>query len=877
MNKNYLFAIMTMAALAACSGDDLGEREQSIAPGTRINFSVTADESTRGTRIGSAADISSFGVTAIKAPKAATDEQLAQLTPDFFYNLPATRNANDVFDITQDYYWPTADEKLFFYAYTPFATNGNANGIVLSESSTPGPQRITFTASSDVESQVDFMTAYSPTTSFTTVSGAAKKAAVPMAFTHELTAIRFVIGEQWLEGKIKSVAIKNVHGKGTLTVGTHDWEWVDENNQALTATDNFVYTINKTGVEGTDGEEFLDLSQYFLMIPQTFDGESPALLEIVYQDNTYDYTVTSSLANSVWERNKTIVYTLSSHELTKLRVGTLGYPTTPAGAPRTTWQNGDQVGLYVVKSAEGNGKELRYTNIPVTYQNGSWSVDHTTDQGVVYQLSGDSYYFYYPYRATPTGYPIDGNKKDATADEFFSQVIDAKTVQENQSDINNFLDSDLQVAKGTHDADIASTINATMKRKVGLANIILGSDQAKKLVTYTNNDAGTVNETGNVVATSSFSNRIPFNNSSNGYFAYIKAGVSTSFGSSTTAKDAWEDNLNFTVPAGADDWSQTQTAHSDRRNWDYVNAIWNYSYTSDNYYTWTPAAQSTYNYTIECWGAQGGNYNSTYQGGKGGYTKGTISLNTTLASHLYVYTGQHPSDQSLTAGWNGGGAGTSKANSDGLQTGYGGGGATDIRLVSGDWNDFTSLKSRIMVAGAGGATGYWIHDVTQCGIAGYGGGISGGGGTDSQSDRGTYYSGSGASQTDGGNANSTESGLNASGVNKGGFGYGGTNGYTVLGGCAGGGGYYGGGASNRAHGGGGGGSSFISGYTGCNAVGSNATADDRHHTGQPNHYSGLVFSNTEMKAGNATQTAPGGGSETGHSGHGYCRITLTRW
>lgn len=30
-----------------------------------------------------------------------------------------------------------------------------------------------------------------------------------------------------------------------------------------------------------------------------------------------------------------------------------------------------------------------------------------------------------------------------------------------------------------------------------------------------------------------------------------------------------------------------------------------------------------------------------------------------------------------------------------------GGGATDIRLVSGEWNDFESLKSRIMVAGGG--------------------------------------------------------------------------------------------------------------------------------------------------------------------------------
>ncbi|MFR6022533.1 MAG: glycine rich domain-containing protein [Clostridia bacterium] len=36
-----------------------------------------------------------------------------------------------------------------------------------------------------------------------------------------------------------------------------------------------------------------------------------------------------------------------------------------------------------------------------------------------------------------------------------------------------------------------------------------------------------------------------------------------------------------------------------------------------------------------------------------------------------------------------------------------GGGATDIRLVSGEWNDFESLKSRIMVAGGGRRSILW--------------------------------------------------------------------------------------------------------------------------------------------------------------------------
>jgi len=84
-------------------------------------------------------------------------------------------------------------------------------------------------------------------------------------------------------------------------------------------------------------------------------------------------------------------------------------------------------------------------------------------------------------------------------------------------------------------------------------------------------------------------------------------------------------------------------------------------------------------------------------------------------------------------------------------------------------------------------------------------------------------------------------------------------------------GYYGGSAGNHA--GGAGGSSFISGYPGCNAISANSTEDAIVHTGQPNHYSGYVFTNSVMKAGNETMPSPSGGTETGHTGNGYAIIT----
>ncbi len=64
-----------------------------------------------------------------------------------------------------------------------------------------------------------------------------------------------------------------------------------------------------------------------------------------------------------------------------------------------------------------------------------------------------------------------------------------------------------------------------------------------------------------------------------------------------------------------------------------------------------------------------------------------------------------------------------------------------------------------------------------------------------------------------------------------------------------GGGYFGGGggvtsAYNVGGSSGGGGSSFISGYSGCNAVNISGAL-----TGQPNHYSGIVFTNASMQTG----------------------------
>ena len=256
-------------------------------------------------------------------------------------------------------------------------------------------------------------------------------------------------------------------------------------------------------------------------------------------------------------------------------------------------------------------------------------------------------------------------------------------------------------------------------------------------------------------------------------------------------------------------------------------------------------------YKIELWGASGGGI-GTYAGGKGAYTTGSIYLE--VGEKLYVYVGQYGYNSALSKTFNQGQAPSVLGN----KLAYSGGGATDVRLVKGEWNSFISLKSRIMVAaGGGGGEEYWANH-----IGGYGGALVGGNGTKSGSYN-TYATG--GTQTSGG--------LNGMGTYAG-FGITTDNSGTATGG----GGYYAGG--NAPHntgtvGSGAGGSSYISGYSGCNAIAEYSTEKNIIHTGQSIHYSGKKFDNPNMIAGNASMPSYiSGNSMVGNTGNGYAKITL---
>ena len=280
-------------------------------------------------------------------------------------------------------------------------------------------------------------------------------------------------------------------------------------------------------------------------------------------------------------------------------------------------------------------------------------------------------------------------------------------------------------------------------------------------------------------------------------------------------------------------------------------------------------------YKIECWGASGGNsyigwnssnsieYINTVYGGKGGYCSGRIVFPSNF--NIYLYVGQS-GEENIEKTFNGGGTAALEYNA------RSGGGATDVRLTNGIWSDFNSLKSRIIVAAGGGGSQHYYDGCN----GGYAGGLSGRDGfysvnlTDTHA---PYTVSTGAIQTSGGfGGNGGAIGIDGS------FGIGGNHGKNTNydHGGGGGGGYYGGGggsANSYIVGSGAGGSSFISGYIGCDAIAESSTEGNIIHTNQPNHYSGKVFLNPVMIDGGSIMPKPKGGTETGHTGNGYCIIS----
>ncbi len=134
---------------------------------------------------------------------------------------------------------------------------------------------------------------------------------------------------------------------------------------------------------------------------------------------------------------------------------------------------------------------------------------------------------------------------------------------------------------------------------------------------------------------------------------------------------------------------------------------------------------------LEVWGAQGGSYSSSYSGGLGGYSKGTLN-SPTAGSTLYVVVGGQGGTNTatpttggdqITGGYNGGGNSVVHYWSSSWSLPQAGGGATHIATVTGVLSSLSSQQDKVLIVAGGGSGGVYSYDgSTYRGFTGYGGG-----------------------------------------------------------------------------------------------------------------------------------------------------------
>ena len=158
---------------------------------------------------------------------------------------------------------------------------------------------------------------------------------------------------------------------------------------------------------------------------------------------------------------------------------------------------------------------------------------------------------------------------------------------------------------------------------------------------------------------------------------------------------------------------------------------------------------------LETWGAQGGTFNATYQGGFGSYSTGKYVAESNET--LYINVGgqggyaEGQNNEIAQGGYNGGGSGVT-AGPGYYRYSTGGGGATHIATKSGLLNSLEDDKNSILIV-SGGGSGLWRVSTTgtsnwETKVVGQGGGMKGlnGEGTNGNS---TRQIGKGGSQEEG--------------------------------------------------------------------------------------------------------------------------------
>ena len=790
----------------------------------------------------------SFGVTAIYKDNG-TNTAL-------FTNQKASKNNEDIWEIEDktNSRWPF-DALVYFHAYAPFnnATDGMWSVTTDAENVKTNIKYTAKSGETEIPSQPDIVVA----TNAESRSVSSDDKAVELKFSHALTAVNFAISKDLTDifhagatdgSKLKSIKLSGIPNVGTCELTapedapqTPSQVWTFD-TEADGAKKTGTYTFNLENKNITIGESYALTSNkdknILMMIPQDLKGTKAQLTFVLDIKGKGDQTFTFDLSNQTWLAGTSVTYKLSASAVDHLENAEVKFPESwnSVNYPKTAFAEGESIGLYVVNS----NNTIEQENVKLTLTNGKWMPKNNNMKFL--KLKNYKYFAYYPYNTTdPT---VDKTKDNA--DEFFENMRTNWNPAKEQKTEDVLLSQDLLVGEGVIDGD-ASTLTFNMAHSMGLAVLNLDNKDIPKTRRFVNNnytyyypmylnrptteptkgkDYTDDNTKQTVRASNNFSGNIPCSSKITAYryFQIVKPSTDVSFKASDESgnpRSAWGTHTSYTFNV-AQNAAETKSIKTDAdfyylaRKYDCIQNVETFTALEDGAYT------------LECWGAQGSNFDNgslKLSGGKGGYAKGMYTMNKEKSIFICVGGYQNGYNNKIPNVGNPGPAG---------------GGATSITTTDrGVLSNFNSYRAEVLlVAGGGGA-----QDAGEgYPVAGVGGGSYGGDG------QGAGSRGYGA-RPDGPGSNGLRAPGNCPNNYSAGFGYGGVAScWTTWNdfGAQGGSGYFGGGGSQQA-GPGGGGSSFYGGV----GVTSGTTID-----------------------GNGNQPSPNGDTQqVGQSGSGNCVIS----
>ena len=432
---------------------------------------------TRGRQNNDLSDYTSFNVSAVN-----THDNPESLFFGYQKAVSVTSNSTTTWHVSDGIKcWPEAPATLSFYAYAP----DNSMVTVKSGDDAAGVKTVHYkaeTSISTVKDQPDLIVS-SNTVSRTSNAEPAK---VNLPFYHALTAVTFSVDAAMMPGKLTKVELVNVNTEGDCTMTASPTPSFSWSNQKTKSTFSFDFTpsvaVGSSAVTLTSGDKTL------MMVPQELPADANVNFTFTL-NNGVSQTLSAPIGGTKWDAGKSIIYKLSTNAVSTISATSVSFPTTwndievtsatdKVSYPKSTFDNGESIGLYVVEKATG---QIVGRNIKLTKKPDGWKLDDDKDKFMF--LTRYNYFAYYPYSTTDPEVTAVA-AADQTATEFFVNTISNWNPAKNQR--SELLSQALQVAKGVIEGD-ASTLKFPMEHCMGLAVLNLESKDIAKTRRFYNN------------------------------------------------------------------------------------------------------------------------------------------------------------------------------------------------------------------------------------------------------------------------------------------------------------------------------------------------------------------------------------------------------